>query len=130
MMRDLTPSFFYGAATTALCGLALGMVLHGPWQTAASGPQILFSSAAAAELAKPADDSVPAIDPVQAEADSIYDDSTPLKDEYVDPAPLPVTRLAPEPAVQDAGLDERRADTSVAADQSGDVSVATDAPSN
>ncbi len=106
MIRDLTPSFFYGAATTALCGLAVGMVLHGPWQTAASGPQILFSSAAAAELARPADDA-PVTDPVQAAPDSVYDDVTPLADEYVEPTPLPVTRLAPDAQV--AGVDESRA---------------------
>ena len=120
MVRDLTPSFFYGAATTALCGLAMGLALHGPWQTTAAGPQILFASAAAAELARPADGSA-TIDPVQAQADTIYDDTTPLKDEYVAPTPLPVTRLAPTPEVQVAAVDEQRADADSVTTEAGPV---------
>jgi hypothetical protein len=55
----MKPSLFYGAALSTCLGLALGLSLHGPWadQEHAGGPQILFPSAAAAELARPADDS-------------------------------------------------------------------------
>ena len=55
----MKPSLFYGAAISTCLGLALGLALHGPWadQEHAGGPQILFPSAAAAELARPVSDS-------------------------------------------------------------------------
>jgi hypothetical protein len=55
----MKPSLFYGSAISTCLGLALGLALHGPWadQKHAGGPQILFPSAAAAELARPLNDS-------------------------------------------------------------------------
>jgi hypothetical protein len=55
----MKPSLFYGSAISTCLGLALGLALHGPWadQKHAGGPQILFPSAAAAELARPLSDS-------------------------------------------------------------------------
>jgi hypothetical protein len=55
----MKPSLFYGSAISTCLGLALGLALHGPWadQEHAGGPQILFPSAAAAELARPVSDS-------------------------------------------------------------------------
>lgn len=94
----ITPGAFYGSALAALCGLLLGLLLHGPWRSHPGGPQILFASAAAAELARPASDdagqassaaeppAAPAADAQLAELDTGY---TP-------PDPLPVTRLAPD----------------------------------
>ena len=113
MLHAPKPSFFYGAATVALWGLASGLALHGPWQAreAPIGPQILFPAAQAAEVATP--DGRVAV----AQADSLQDDDTPLRDEYVAPTPLPVVRLAPE--AQQAGVEEERTDA--VADQGDDV---------
>jgi hypothetical protein len=99
-MEDrVTPGAFYGSAIAALCGLAMGLMLHGAWSNHTHGPQLQLSSAAAAELATPAGDgeqTAPEPEPAAA-----------LDTSYVDPTPLPVTRLDPDrfdvkPAVEDA----------------------------
>ena len=117
MLSRLKPSFFHGAAAAALCGLACGLALRTGWQSHDTAPQLLFSSAAAAELKRPAspDDAQPADDGVaaaqQAQADALLADSTPLREEYAPATPLPLTRLAPapEPEARDAGVDADRA---------------------
>jgi hypothetical protein len=88
----MKPSLFYGIAVSTYLGLLAGLVLHGPWESKAGGPQILFASAAAAELARPLNDrdiidaSAPADQPAATELASL--------DAYQLPAePLPVTRL-------------------------------------
>src|ERR1700761_2020236 len=87
-MEDrVTPGAFYGSAIAALCGLAMGLMLHGAWSNHTHGPQLQLSSAAAEELARPADDDAP-----QAASEPVAD----LDTSYVDPTPLPVTRLDPD----------------------------------
>jgi len=100
MEGKVTPTAFYGSAIAALSGLLLGLLLHAPWQDHSNGPQILFSSAAAAELARPAnaddgqalsaDDPQAAANSQYASLDGAYNDPG-----YIPPDPLPVTRLAP-----------------------------------
>jgi hypothetical protein len=97
-----TPEFFCGSAIAALTGLLFGLLLHTPWEKHPGGPQILFSTAAAAELARPAgaDDAVQASTPDPVE-------NADLEPASVTPAPLPVTRLSPEMFdVQPAAADE------------------------
>jgi hypothetical protein len=102
MEGKLTPGVFYGSAIAALCGLLLGLMLQQPWQKHPGGPQILFASAAAAELARPANTedeaAAPAEDDQQAvgaaqlaSLDATYNDPG-----YIPPDPLPVTRLDPD----------------------------------
>lgn len=93
MEEQIRPSLFYGTAVSACLGLALGLALHGPWQSRAGGPQILFASAAASELARAPNDAdlIEAAAPAEQPA---YPDIT-LADIGPLPAdPLPVTRLA------------------------------------
>jgi hypothetical protein len=92
MELKFTPSFFYGSAAAALMGLSLGVALHGPWEQKAGGPRLLFSSAAAADLAQPADDG----DIIQASGDSTQMADTYLYDGYLPADPLPVVRLKPD----------------------------------
>jgi hypothetical protein len=92
--RKMNPALFYGSAISTCCGLALGLALHGPWQDAqhAGGPQIYTASAAAAELARPADDS----DVIEASApaeETAYAEPLYANTDQIPPAPLPVTRL-------------------------------------
>jgi hypothetical protein len=92
MDRHVTPFPFYGAAIATLAGLAAGLALHGPWQSHAGGPQLLLASAAAAELARPVDetDIIQASIPLEQTA---YADIA-LADMGQIPAdPLPLTRL-------------------------------------
>ncbi len=93
MELRFTPAFFYGSAAAALMGLSLGVALHGPWAQKAGGPRMLFSSAAAAELARPVNDS----DIVQVSADAAQtpDTSYLLYDGSLPADPLPVVRLKP-----------------------------------
>jgi len=93
MEDKVTPGAFYGSALAALCGLALGLALHGPWASHPGGPQIWFSSAAAEELARPATDQDVAAATAPDEAPQQVADLDPG---YVDPNPLPVTRLDPD----------------------------------
>jgi hypothetical protein len=82
MVAKVGPSLFYGTAVSAALGLALGLALHGPWQSdrPAPGPQLLISTAQAAEAPpRPRDTES---EPTQ------YIDPGPLP-----PNPLPVTRL-------------------------------------
>lgn len=136
MLDRVTPGAFYGAAIAALCGLLLGLILQDPWQKHPGGPQILFNSAAAAELARPAkadDASAPPENPQAAGneqlagLDAAYNDPG-----YIAPDPLPVTRLDPdrfdvkpaaaEPAELDGGGDDE------AQQQTADAAVASAAP--
>jgi len=92
----IDPSLFYGTAISTLCGLALGLAMHGPWQDDqhGGGPQTIVASEAAAELARPPGDSdiieasVPQ-DQTAAYADIAYADFSQLPAD-----PLPVTRLS------------------------------------
>lgn len=87
MELRFTPSFFYGSAAAALMGLSLGVALHGPWESKAGGPRMMFASAAAAE---PADDGELVDASYAAAPDAyVYDGSLPAD-------PLPVTRLKPD----------------------------------
>ncbi len=93
MRPRLTPPLFYGAAAAALAGLALGAALHGPWEEKAGGPRMLFSSAAAADLAPQADGG----DMIQASLDQDQAaDASHLYDGYLPADPLPVVRLKPD----------------------------------
>src|SRR5690348_13985943 len=100
MLDRLTPGAFYGAALAALCGLLMGPMPQDPWQKHPGWPQILFNSAAAAELAKPAgqDASAPAdADPQAAGNEQLASlDATYNDPGYITPTPLPVTRLDPD----------------------------------
>ena len=101
-MEDrVTPGAFYGSAIAALCGLAMGLMLHGAWSNHTHGPQLQLSSAAAAELARPAGDEPQAAPELAADLDT----------SYVDPTPLPVTRLDPDrfdvkPAAEDVARED------------------------
>lgn len=112
MEERLTPGAFYGSAIAALCGLAMGLMLHGAWQNHSGGPQLLASSAAAAELARPAGDDAPQTAPEQdSQAVAGNEQLADLDTSYVDPSPLPVTRLAPDrfdvkPAVEDVARED------------------------
>ena len=46
MEEHVTPGAFYGSALAALCGLAMGLMLHGSWTNHTHGPQLQLSSAA------------------------------------------------------------------------------------
>ena len=111
-MEDrVTPGAFYGSAIAALIGLAMGLMLHGPWQNHSAGPRLMLSSAAAAELARPASDDAPLAAP-EPEPQQVAD----LDTDYVDPTPLPVTRLAPDrfdvkPAAEDVVREDVDDDT-------------------
>ena len=106
-MEDrLTPGAFYGSAIAALIGLAMGLMLHGPWQNHSAGPRLMLSSAAAAELARPASD-----DDQQTISEPAPQQVADLDTGYVDPTPLPVTRLAPDrfdvkPAAEDVARED------------------------
>lgn len=89
MRCQVTPGAFYGSAIAALSGLALGLMLHTPWQDHSAGPQLLTPSAATAALAEPASDDAPP--PASANAQLADADTG-----YVEPDPLPVTRLDPD----------------------------------
>jgi hypothetical protein len=94
MDQRLKPAVFYGSAIAALAGLLFGLLLHTGWRNHSGGPQIVFASAAAAELAKP-DTDAPTTDqpgPDQPAAVQAADEDT----GPVTPDPLPVIRLAPE----------------------------------
>src|ERR1700743_2473222 len=100
MEEHVTPGAFYGSALAALCGLAMGLMLHGSWTNHTHGPQLQLSSAAAEELARPGDDQEPASAPAPQQAADLNTD-------YVAPTPLPVPRLDPDrfdvkPAAEDA----------------------------
>src|SRR5437879_1052728 len=88
MEQRLTPEFFMGSAIAALFGLAFGLLLHGPWQKNAGGPQIWFASAAAEALVQPSGEDDPVSSPQPLEL-ADFDTG------YVPPTPLPVTRLDP-----------------------------------
>jgi hypothetical protein len=111
-MEDrVTPGAFYGSAIAALIGLAMGLMLHGSWRNHSAGPQLLLSSAAAAELARPAgdDDDQQAVPEPETPTDS--EQLADLDTGYVDPTPLPVTRLDPDRFdVQPAADDVARQD--------------------
>jgi hypothetical protein len=96
MLSHLRPSLFYGTSIAALCGLALGLMAHGPWASHEGGPQILFASAAAAELARPLSDAdivqAGAYDP-SAEQTAAYADNTLADTSQLPADPLPVVRL-------------------------------------
>jgi hypothetical protein len=103
MEEKVTPAAFYGSAIAALCGLLFGLLFHAPWQNHAGGPQILFASAAAAELARaPSVDDDNAAPPSEDQEITKGDRQLAALDEtyndpgYIPPDPLPVTRLAPE----------------------------------
>jgi len=113
-MEDrVTPGAFYGSAIAALIGLAMGLMLHGSWQNHSAGPQLLLGSAAATQLARPAGDNDAQAAPVSAPQQTAD-----LGASYVDPDPLPVTRLDPDrfdvkPAAEDvvrADVDDQTAD--------------------
>ena len=92
MVLQIKPSLFHGIAVAACLGLTLGLVLHGPWQSKAGGPQILFASAAAAELARPLNDG----DIIAASTAADEQPSTELAfvdDGQLPATPLPVVRL-------------------------------------
>lgn len=89
MELKFTPSFFYGSAAAALMGLSLGMALHGPWQSKAGGPRLMFGSAAAAEQAQDGETIQASADATQTADATLYDGSLPA-------APLPVVRLKPD----------------------------------
>ena len=88
MENKVTPAFFYGSVASVVAGLALGMALHGPWESKLPGPQLLFSRAEAAEVAPPSDDGA------LIEASDTTDAS--LYDGFLPATPLPVTRLQPD----------------------------------
>jgi hypothetical protein len=92
MERSSTPYPFYGAAVAALLGLAMGLALHGPWQSRAGGPQILFASAAATELARPMNDTdiIEAAAPIEQTA---YADLSVADTGQLPADPPPVMRL-------------------------------------
>jgi hypothetical protein len=101
MLRRLSPLVFYGAAAAGAAGLALGFALHGPWQSFQGGvaPEILFSSAAAAELVKRPDAEAAAEAPIEASApvqDEASTDPGVLYAGYGPANPRPLTRLAPD----------------------------------
>lgn len=123
MEERVTPGAFYGSAVAALCGLLLGLLLQQPWRSHPGGPQILFSSAAAAELAQPSRNDSDAGAPF--EEQQIAEGAQPLADldatyndpGFIPPDPLPVTRLDPgrfdtQPAAADPA--DRVADDDVA----------------
>lgn len=102
MEGQVTPGAFYGSAIAALCGLLLGLMLQQPWRSHPGGPQILFNSAAAAELARPTnqdrnrgppseDQQIAQGNQQLADLDATYNDPG-----YIPPDPLPVTRLDPD----------------------------------
>jgi hypothetical protein len=106
------PEFFSGSAIAALVGLLFGLMLHVAWQKNPGGPQIVSAAKAASAARAPSADDPPANPPGGVElADQ---DSGPVA-----PAPLPVTRLAPQmfevqPAA--AGEAEREDAVGLAAD--------------
>jgi hypothetical protein len=106
----MKPSLFYGTAISACLGLALGLALHGPWadQEHPGGPQTYFASAAATELARPADDSdiIEASAPVDDTAYG-YSDLAYAAADQLPPNSLPLVRLTrmggpPRPVQADA----------------------------
>ncbi len=127
MLDRLTPGAFYGAAISALSGLALGLLLQQPWQKHPGGPQILFNSAAAAELSRPPSSDDNASAPFEdqqargnaqlAALDAAYNDPG-----YIPPDPLPVTRLDP------GRFDVKPAADQIEADEADDVDEAPDEP--
>jgi len=125
----MKPSLFYGSAISTCLGLALGLALHGPWadEQHAGGPQILFPSAAATELARPVSDS----DLIEASApapDTTYDASLAYADtDQLPPDSLPLVRLTrmggpPRPAAADV----QRVSTDVAALDTDDITTVGD----
>jgi hypothetical protein len=88
----MQPSIFYGTAVSTCLGLTLGLALHGPWQSRPGGPQILSASAAAAELARPANDAdlIETAAPTEIPA---YADLSVADTGQLPADPLPVTRL-------------------------------------
>ncbi len=120
-------SLFYGMSVSALCGLALGLALHGPWHDAhAGGPRLLFSRAEAAEP----DHAIDAATPPEADSSFVA-----TQDVNVDTAtdtgllpadPLPVTRLTRrggEPIVEAAAADVERAPVETAEQDEGVITV-------
>jgi hypothetical protein len=87
MQLKIKPALFYGSAAAAVAGLALGLSLHGPWQSKAGGPQILFSRAEAAEAPAP-NDGASLMDAGDTSSAELYDGFLPA-------SPLPVIRLQP-----------------------------------
>jgi hypothetical protein len=125
MECKIQPSFFYGTALSVCLGLALGLALHGPWQSHDGGPQTYVASAAATELARPADDS----DIIEASAPEQAADFGPLyaDTDQLPPDPMPVTRLTARGGVaRAAATDVQRISTDDAADEIDDVTVVGD----
>jgi hypothetical protein len=89
MDQRLTPELFCGSAIAALAGLLFGLLLHVPWAKHPGGPQILFSTAQAAEPVRPLPADAAAAAPAPAETAA-------LDTRYGPPAPLPVVRLRPD----------------------------------
>ncbi|MDB5460361.1 MAG: hypothetical protein JWO72_2102 [Caulobacteraceae bacterium] len=117
----MKPSLFHGIAASTCLGLALGLVMHGPWLWRAGGPQILAPSAAATELARApgGSDAVETAAPEAAYADNAYADMGQLP-----PTPLPVVRLTgPGGAALPAAADVER--VSAEAAQQDDKPIAT-----
>ncbi len=117
MQPSPKPSLFYGSAISTALGLALGLALHGPWQSTSGGPQILFPSAAAAELARPLTDN----DIIEASApddQAAYADNAYLDTGQLPPNSLPLVRLTRRGGPEIA-------DPAPAADQPADADAAT-----
>jgi hypothetical protein len=128
----MKPSLFYGSAISTCLGLALGLALHGPWadQEHAGGPQILFPSAAAAELARPLRDADIAEGSAPVEQ-AAYDNSDMAfayaATDQLPPDSLPVVRLTrmggpPRPVQEDV----QRASTEVASVDADDITTVSD----
>jgi hypothetical protein len=86
----------HGTAVSALCGLALGLALHGSWRDShAGGPRLLLSPAQAAEPDHPAVEADAAESAPTEPALAFQDASVnaPLDDTPLPVDPLPVTRL-------------------------------------